>query len=121
MKICPRLVIFELLDCTLRTCRGYDFSIFLILIFLDRYFGISDSDLRASPPPPPVCLVMECHPRDTKRQETAKKRSRRGINKVGRGRNKAGRGRNKVGRGRNKLGRGRKGQVQVENDQVGPS
>ena len=30
------------------------------------------------------------------------------------------RGRNKVGRGRNKFGRGRKGQVEVENDQVGP-
>ena len=30
------------------------------------------------------------------------------------------RGRNKVGRGRDKLGRGRKGQVEVENDQVGP-
>ena len=29
------------------------------------------------------------------------------------------RGRNKVGRGRNKVGRGRKGQVEVENDQVG--
>ena len=30
------------------------------------------------------------------------------------------RGRHKVGRGRNKFGRGRKGQVEVENDQVGP-
>ena len=39
---------------------------------------------------------------------------------VSRGRNKVDRGRNKVGRGRNKVGRGRKGQVEVENDQVGP-
>ena len=57
MKICPRLLIFELSDCTLRIFRGYDFSIFLILLFLDRYFEGFDSDLRASPP---VCLVMEC-------------------------------------------------------------
>ena len=65
MKICPRLLIFELSDCTLRIFKGYDFSIFLILIFLDRYFGrdfgVFDSDLRASPP---VCLVMECPPGD---------------------------------------------------------
>ena len=40
MKICPRLLIFELLD---------DFSILLILLFLDRYFGVFDLDLRASP------------------------------------------------------------------------
>ena len=32
----------------------------------------------------------------------------------------ASRGRNKVGRGSNKIGRGRKGQVEVENDKVGP-
>ena len=43
-----------------------------------------------------------------------------GRNKVGGGRNKVSRGRNKVGGGRNKVGRGRKGQVDVENDQVGP-
>ena len=59
MKICPRLLIFELSDCMLRIFRGYYFSIFLILLFLDRYFGGFDSDLRASPP---VCLVMECPP-----------------------------------------------------------
>ena len=59
MKICPRFLIFELSDCTLRIFRGYDFSIFLILLFLDRYFGVFDSDLRASPP---VCLVMEYPP-----------------------------------------------------------
>ena len=51
MKICPRLIIFELSDCTLRIFRGYDFRIFKILLFLDRYFGVFDSDLRASPPP----------------------------------------------------------------------
>ena len=28
MKICPRLLIFELSDGTLRIFRGYDFSIF---------------------------------------------------------------------------------------------
>ena len=28
MKICPRLLIFELSDCTLRIFRGYDFNIF---------------------------------------------------------------------------------------------
>ena len=50
MKICPRLLIFELLDCTLRIFSGYDFSIFLILLFLDRYFWGFDSDLQASPP-----------------------------------------------------------------------
>ena len=31
-----------------------------MLLFLDRYFGVFDSDLRANPPP--VCLVMECPP-----------------------------------------------------------
>ena len=50
MKICARLLIFELSDCTLRIFRGHDFSIFLILLFLDRYFGVFDSDLRASAP-----------------------------------------------------------------------
>ena len=30
------------------------------MIFLDRYFGVFDSDFRASPPS--VCLVMECPP-----------------------------------------------------------
>ena len=59
MKICPILLIFELSDYTLRIFRGYDFCIFLILLFLDRYFGVFDSDLRASPP---ICLVMECPP-----------------------------------------------------------
>ena len=58
MKICPRLIIFQLSDCTLRIFRGYDFRIFKILLFLDRYFGVFDSDLRASPLP--ICLVMEC-------------------------------------------------------------
>ena len=57
MKICPRLIIS---DCTLRIFRGYDFRIFKILLFLDRYFGVFDLDLRASPPP--ICLVMECPP-----------------------------------------------------------
>ena len=58
MKICIRLLIFEFSDCTLRIFRGYDFSIFkIILLFLDRYFGGFDSDLRASAP---ICLVMEC-------------------------------------------------------------
>ena len=28
MKICPRLLIFELSYCSLRIFRGYDFSIF---------------------------------------------------------------------------------------------
>ena len=54
--MCPRLIIS---DCTLRIFRGYDFRISKILLFLDRYFGVFDSDLRASPP---ICLVMECHP-----------------------------------------------------------
>ena len=47
MKICPRLIIS---DYTLRIFRGYDFRIFKILLFLDRYFGVFDSDLRASAP-----------------------------------------------------------------------
>ena len=55
-KICPRLLIFELSDCTLRIFRGFDFSILLILLLLDRYFGVFDSDLQASPP---INLVME--------------------------------------------------------------
>ena len=59
MKFCPRLLIFQPLDCTLGIFRGYDFSIFQILLFLDRYFRVFDSDLRASPS---VCLVMECPP-----------------------------------------------------------
>ena len=42
MKICPRLIIFELSDCTLRIFRGYDFRIFKMLLFLDRYFGVSN-------------------------------------------------------------------------------
>ena len=33
MKICHKLLIFGLSDCTLRIFRGYDFSIFLILLF----------------------------------------------------------------------------------------
>ena len=57
MKICPRLLIFELSDCTLRIFRGYDFHIFSVLLFLDRSFGGFDSDLRGSSP---VCLVREC-------------------------------------------------------------
>ena len=52
--MCPRLIIS---DYTLRIFRGYDFRIFKILLFFDRYFGVFDSDLRASPP---ICLVMEC-------------------------------------------------------------
>ena len=60
MKICPRLLIFELSDCTLRIFRGYDLA-FLIMVFLDRYFGVFDSDLE--PAPRPVCLVIrECPP-----------------------------------------------------------
>ena len=47
MKYCPRLIIS---DCTLRIFRRYDFRIFQILLFLDRYFGVFDSNLRASPP-----------------------------------------------------------------------
>ena len=31
MKFCPRLLIFELFDCTLGIFRGYNFSIFKIL------------------------------------------------------------------------------------------
>ena len=48
MKICSRLLIFELSDYTLRIFfflggGGYDFGILLILLFLDRYFGVLDS------------------------------------------------------------------------------
>ena len=43
-----QIAIFELSDCTLRIFRGYDFSVFLL--FLDRYFEVFDSDLRASLP-----------------------------------------------------------------------
>ena len=57
MKICPRWLIFELSDCTLRIFFGGMILGFLILLFSDKYFEVFDSDLRASPP---VCLVMEC-------------------------------------------------------------
>ena len=50
MKICPRLLISELLDCTLRIFNGYNFINFLILLILDKYFGVVDSDLPAIPP-----------------------------------------------------------------------
>ena len=56
MEICPRLLIVEPSDHTLRIFRGYDCCIFLILIFLDRSFWVFHLDLRA------VCLVMECPP-----------------------------------------------------------
>ena len=50
--------------------RGYDFSIFLMLLFLDRCFGVFDSDLRASPSP--ICLVKECpHPGHRAHYQTA--------------------------------------------------
>ena len=45
LPLCPKLLIFEFSNCTLRIFRGYDFSIVLILLFLDRYFGGFDSDL----------------------------------------------------------------------------
>ena len=54
MKICPRLLIFELSDSTLRIFRKYDFSDFWIDIwgFLTQTFK-------------PVCLAMECPARNT--------------------------------------------------------
>ena len=58
MKICPRLLIF----------RGYDFSIFLKLLFLDRYFGVFESVLRASPPPPPPPGSAKVHGTDFSRK-----------------------------------------------------
>ena len=67
MKICLRLLIFELLDCTLRIVRGYDFSTFLIMLFLDRYLGGFDPDLRVRPLP--VCLVIECPPGKVSRRK----------------------------------------------------
>ena len=42
------------------------------------------------------------------------------ISKARNGQEVVSRGINKVGRGRNKVSRGRKGQVEVENNQVGP-
>ena len=57
IKFCPRLLIFEPLDCTLGIFRGYDFSIFQILLFLDGYFGVF---LFRPSSQPLVCLVMEC-------------------------------------------------------------
>ena len=60
MKICPRVLIFELSDRTLRIFRGYDFSIFLNIAILGFFTQIFEP---APPPPPlPVCLVMECPP-----------------------------------------------------------
>ena len=40
----------------LKNIKGYNFNT-LILLFLGRYFGVFDSDLRASPP---ICLIIEC-------------------------------------------------------------
>ena len=48
----------ELQDCTLRIFRGYDFSIFITSLSLERHFGGFDPDLE----PASVRLVMECPP-----------------------------------------------------------
>ena len=49
MKICPRLLIFELSDCTLGIFRGYDFSIFKILLFWIDILGFFYSDFESAP------------------------------------------------------------------------
>ena len=49
MKICPKLLIFELSDCILRIFRGYDVSIFKILLFLDR-LGFLIQTFEPAPP-----------------------------------------------------------------------
>ena len=60
MNICPRLLIFELSDCTLRIFRGYDFSIFFNIEIFYRYFGFFTQTFEPAPrmfsygvPPPP--------------------------------------------------------------------
>ena len=44
MKICPKLLVFELSDCTLRVFRGYEFSIIsksLSSCYLGALFSLS--------------------------------------------------------------------------------
>ena len=53
MKICPTLLIFELLDWKLIKFSGYDFSIFKILLFLDGYFGGLTQTFQSVPSTPP--------------------------------------------------------------------
>ena len=59
MKFCPRLLIFEPLDCTLGIFRGYDFSVFKYYYFWIDILGFL---IQTFEPAPPVCLVMECPP-----------------------------------------------------------
>ena len=41
-----------------RIFRGYDFSIFIISLSLERYYGVLTQTFE----PASVCLVMECPP-----------------------------------------------------------
>ena len=58
MKICPRLLIFELWD-SQEYITGYNFSIFKYNYFW-IFWGFWLRPSSQPPPPPPVCLVMEC-------------------------------------------------------------
>ena len=54
----PPTIIFHLQKYT-----GGMILAFLISLFLDRYFGVIGSDLRATYPPSPlICLTVECPP-----------------------------------------------------------
>ena len=53
MKIYPRLLIFELSDCTLRIFRGYHFSIFKYCYFWTDILGFLTRTFKLAPPPPP--------------------------------------------------------------------
>ena len=50
MKICSKLLIFELSDCTLRIFRGYDFSIFLNCYFWIDSLGFLIQTFEPAPP-----------------------------------------------------------------------
>ena len=59
MKTCPRLLIFEPSDCTLRIFRGYDFlTFFKYCYFWIDIWGFLTQTFE--PAPSPVWLVMEC-------------------------------------------------------------
>ena len=51
MKFCPRLLIFEPLDCTLEIFRGYDFSIFKYCYFWIDILGFLIQTFEPAPPP----------------------------------------------------------------------
>ena len=67
MKFCPRLLIFEPLDCTLGIFRAYDFSIFKYCYFWIDILGFLIQTFEPAPPPrmfsygvPPWAFCLSC-------------------------------------------------------------